>query len=132
MFNFIIRLLGGVPSSLHESLQARFNEKEIELQSYKQFAETINKYHGSSEAWKAQQEFRQLMRDCDRPVYKDEAFNFSQESLIDDYLGRVVDGVKTLVDTVPSNLAGQEIYQNEDRLSVARGVDYLAEPRNGK
>jgi len=128
ILNVIIKLLGGVPMATHERLKKDLETQKRQLDAYSDFAKSIYTYQGSSEAWKAQQEFRQLMSECGRPVCNVEPWDFSRQALIDEYLGRVVDNFQVLIKKVdPPKYRNKEVFLNSEQLNIYRGDEYLTQ-----
>jgi len=124
----LIQLLGGIEKQEHMHV---LDKCQSELNDYKVFATSLYNYYGSYPAWKAQQEYRELLSNkgiaLTRRVLQspDKLKSCTHEEYIDIYLGRIVDAFTKMVRMYPTHFKGDHHYWYEEKLSSARGNDYL-------
>jgi len=101
-----------------------------EIALYKRLAHTAHDYSGNYPVWKAQQEFRDVMKEAGIDISNsylklERSQNLSKAEHIDFYLGRVVDAFSTEINKgAQLDFANMDMFWSEDELSEARG-DYL-------
>lgn len=132
MRKLLIKALGGYTKIEMEEAEYQLKQQDSEIQVltfYKTFVDSIYFYAGSYPAWKAQQEFRQLMAGTGQPLMAPPASKEQDSSwagTLDAYLGRVVDGFAELRHHVRRFQYHDPLsFWGEDRLPIARGDQYL-------
>ncbi len=87
-----------------------------ELNEYKKLFKSIYYYAGGYPNWKAQQEYREIL------LSEKGEREFQDPEPLDDYLGRIVDATKELINKM--GMPESKDFRWSDDLSEARG-DYL-------
>jgi hypothetical protein len=115
--NFLIKALGGYTKE-------DFNKKTHQdgCDEYKEAIESLYFYVGSYPAWKAQQEYRELMFNMGLPVKHTSSPTHVEN--IDQYLGKVVNVINHLVHKNMIKCGDVDNFWKEG-LSEARGDEYL-------
>jgi len=97
---------------------------KTELDIYKQFFEDVYLYARSYPNWKAQQEFRNIMAQCDTPLpAHQDAPKLTKAQYVDAYLGRVVDATAMVLEKCPSAAQGKDLhFWSREELTQARAT----------
>lgn len=129
--NYLIKLFGGYTANeIGEVRQSKrsLTEQVRLLEPYREFANSVSVYVGNYPAWKAQSEYREVLRNLGQPLsgeYPSSNASYpTHAENVDLYLGRLVDGLSELNRQVPGSVPGTYWDSPED-LASARGEVFL-------
>jgi hypothetical protein len=122
----LIKALGGITRAEMKDVQALAEKDKHSLKAYENFVHTIYFYAGNYPAWKAQQEFRNILYDVGSPLtFKKDHHNQTHKHSVDAYLGRIVDAFAALRKEVNLNVRDDTRSWHESHLPNARGDHYV-------
>lgn len=130
--NWIVKKLGAATSEEVAQINSQLEESQRVADAYRNYVDSILIYAGNYPAWKAQQEFRQIMSEQGAPVTGKlidlTPTEATKAEYLDHYLGRVIDGLQQLIPVVSMpNSVTDDPFKDCDAHSKTRGMQYLKE-----
>jgi hypothetical protein len=122
----VLHIMGGVPKWQHDATSQELKSVRNELEDCKIFIESIYSYAGNYPAWKAQQEYREILSSTHLELsVNTNKHQLHKHEYVDRYLGRIVDSFKKLIEKRPQMAFGNLDFWEDNKLRHARGDNYL-------